>query len=77
MDLGVDQDVHVSTARDLVNQFGAGLEGHVCGSPQLVTRQLDTVSGIKKQSGTGSGGHPKIKNRKKFLKFFYNDIFMG
>jgi len=42
----VDQDVHVSTARDLVNQFGAGLEGHVCGSPQLVTRQLDTVSGL-------------------------------
>jgi hypothetical protein len=36
----------VSTARDLVNSFSHGLEGHVCGSPQLVTRQQDTVSGL-------------------------------
>uniref|UniRef100_A0A7E4UPF6 F-box domain-containing protein n=1 Tax=Panagrellus redivivus TaxID=6233 RepID=A0A7E4UPF6_PANRE len=42
----VDQDVHVSTARDLVNRFGTGLEGHVYGSPQIVTRQLDTVSSL-------------------------------
>ncbi|KAI1717909.1 F-box only protein 25 [Ditylenchus destructor] len=41
----VDQDVHVSTARDLLNKFSTGLEeGHVCGSPQLVSRQIGTVN---------------------------------
>jgi F-box protein 25/32 len=40
----VENDVHVSTARDLVSQFGNGLEGHVCGSPQLVSKQMDSVS---------------------------------
>lgn len=43
----VEEDVHVSTARDLLNKFSSGLEeGHVCGSPQLVSRQLGTVSGL-------------------------------
>lgn len=45
--LGVEKDVHVTTARDLLNGFGAALEErHVCGSPKLVSRQLDTVSSL-------------------------------
>ncbi|KAI6182501.1 F-box domain-containing protein [Aphelenchoides bicaudatus] len=40
----VENDVHVSTARDLVTQFGSGLEGHVYGSPKLVPKQMDVVS---------------------------------
>jgi F-box protein 25/32 len=42
----VEKDVHVSTARDLVTRFGTGLEGHVYGSPKLVSRQLDVVSNL-------------------------------
>lgn len=42
----MEQDVHVSTARDLVNRFGTGLEGHVYGSPQIVSQQLGTVSNL-------------------------------
>ena len=44
----VEQDVHVTTARDLLNQFSTGIEeGHVCGSPKLVSRQLDSVIGLQ------------------------------
>uniref|UniRef100_A0A1I8AHX3 F-box domain-containing protein n=1 Tax=Steinernema glaseri TaxID=37863 RepID=A0A1I8AHX3_9BILA len=39
----IENDSHVSVARELVNSFGSGLDGHVCGSPTLVSRQLDTV----------------------------------
>jgi len=43
----INKDMYISTARDLLNQFGSGLEGgHVCGSPQLVCRQQDTVSAL-------------------------------
>uniref|UniRef100_A0A1I7XGU6 F-box domain-containing protein n=1 Tax=Heterorhabditis bacteriophora TaxID=37862 RepID=A0A1I7XGU6_HETBA len=41
-----EEDVHLSTARDLVQQFGAALEGHVCGSPQLVSRHQHTAHGL-------------------------------
>lgn len=43
---GVERDIHVSTARELVSQFGSALEGHVCGSPQLVSKQLDMVNNL-------------------------------
>lgn len=42
----MEKDVHVSTARDLVTRFGSGLEGHVYGSPKLVSRQMDVVSNL-------------------------------
>ncbi|CAD5209351.1 unnamed protein product [Bursaphelenchus xylophilus] len=42
----VERDLHVSTARELVSQFGTGLEGHVCGSPQLVSKQLDMANDL-------------------------------
>ncbi|TKR95503.1 hypothetical protein L596_009667 [Steinernema carpocapsae] len=42
----VENDSHVSVARDLVNNFGSGLDGHVCGSPKLVSRQLDIVGNL-------------------------------
>jgi F-box protein 25/32 len=52
----VEQDVHVTTARELVNHFGTGLEGNIAGlslpkrqivgSPQIVSQQLGTVSNL-------------------------------
>lgn len=42
----VEKDVDVTTARDLVTKFGYGLEGHVWGSPQLASQQLDTVTSL-------------------------------
>ncbi|CAI2318251.1 unnamed protein product [Caenorhabditis sp. 36 PRJEB53466] len=40
-----NEDVHVSTAKDLVKQFGNGLDGvHVCGSPQLISKHHQTAS---------------------------------
>jgi hypothetical protein len=44
--LGLKNDVHITTARDLVTQFGSGLEGHVYGSPKLVSKQMDVVSNL-------------------------------
>lgn len=44
--LGIEQDVHVNTARELVNNFGTKLEGHMYGSPQVVHRQMDTVGNL-------------------------------
>lgn len=42
--LGVEQDLHVTTARNLLNGFGSRLEErNVCGSLKLVSRELDTV----------------------------------
>ncbi|CAD6184236.1 unnamed protein product [Caenorhabditis auriculariae] len=40
------EDVHLSTARELVQQFGSALEGHVCGSPQLVSRHQHVAGGL-------------------------------
>lgn len=31
------EDVHVTTARELVQQFSEALEGHVCGSPSIIS----------------------------------------
>lgn len=42
----MENDLHVSTARDLVSRFGSGLEGHMYGSPKLVSRQMDIVSNL-------------------------------
>lgn len=42
----IEQDVHVNTARELVNSFGTKLEGHMYGSPQVVHRQMDTVGNL-------------------------------
>ncbi|MFH4982819.1 hypothetical protein AB6A40_009528 [Gnathostoma spinigerum] len=42
----VEQDVHISTARSLVSEFGVGLDGHVCGSPKLVSKELDKVGDL-------------------------------
>ncbi|KAI6178314.1 F-box domain-containing protein [Aphelenchoides besseyi] len=42
----VEQDVNVTTARDLVTRFGEKLEGHVYGSPKLVSHQQDMVSNL-------------------------------
>jgi hypothetical protein len=37
----------VSVAKDLLSRFSAGLEeGHVCGSPSLVNRQLGVASNL-------------------------------
>ncbi|WKX91374.1 hypothetical protein Q1695_009877 [Nippostrongylus brasiliensis] len=41
-----EEDVHISTARELVQQFGQALEGHVCGSPQLVSRHQHTANSL-------------------------------
>ncbi|KAJ1361899.1 hypothetical protein KIN20_021277 [Parelaphostrongylus tenuis] len=41
-----EEDVHISTARDLVQQFGQALEGHVCGSPQLASRHQHTANSL-------------------------------
>uniref|UniRef100_A0A8R1HLI9 F-box domain-containing protein n=1 Tax=Caenorhabditis japonica TaxID=281687 RepID=A0A8R1HLI9_CAEJA len=42
-----NEDVHVSTAKDLVTQFGNGLDGvHICGSPQLISRHHQTASSL-------------------------------
>ncbi|KAL3102864.1 hypothetical protein niasHT_028888 [Heterodera trifolii] len=43
----VEADVHITTARDILNTFSSGLDSpHVCGSPQLAQRQLDTCSAL-------------------------------
>lgn len=43
----VDQDTHISTAKDILNTFCSGLDSpHVCGSPQLVSRQQGTCSNL-------------------------------
>ncbi|XGW20692.1 hypothetical protein V3C99_004017 [Haemonchus contortus] len=41
-----EEDVHISTARELVQQFGQALDGHVCGSPQLVSRHQHAASSL-------------------------------
>ncbi|EYC18077.1 hypothetical protein Y032_0028g1665 [Ancylostoma ceylanicum] len=41
-----EEDVHISTARELVQQFGQALEGHVCGSPQLASRHQHTANSL-------------------------------
>lgn len=43
----MEQDVYITTAKNLLNGFGARLEERkVCGSPKLVLRELDTVSNL-------------------------------
>lgn len=42
----VERDFHISTARSLVADFGTGLEGHLYGSPKLVTKQMGTVGDL-------------------------------
>uniref|UniRef100_A0A914HAK8 F-box domain-containing protein n=1 Tax=Globodera rostochiensis TaxID=31243 RepID=A0A914HAK8_GLORO len=43
----VEADVHITTARDILNTFYSGLDSpHVCGSPQLAQRQSDTCSAL-------------------------------
>lgn len=42
----VERDLHISTARSLVADFGTGLEGHLCGSPQLASRQASVVGDL-------------------------------
>lgn len=38
----------MTTARDLLNKFSSGIEeGHVCGSPKLVSWQLDSVLSLQ------------------------------
>ncbi|VDK42299.1 unnamed protein product [Anisakis simplex] len=48
--LSVEKDVHISTARSLVQDFASGLnngmEGRLCGSPKLITRQIGTASDL-------------------------------
>lgn len=42
-----NEDVNVSTAKDLVKNFGNGLDNvNVCGSPQLVSRHHQTASSL-------------------------------
>ena len=43
---GVEGDLHISTIRSLVLNFGTGLEGHLFGSPRLVSKQMDTVGDL-------------------------------
>lgn len=41
----VENDQQITTTKDILSKFSSGLESpHVCGSPQLVTRQLGTCS---------------------------------
>ncbi|KAI6233072.1 F-box domain-containing protein [Aphelenchoides fujianensis] len=42
----IEHDVHVSTARDLVERFAEGLEGHVYGSPSLANREMNMASNL-------------------------------
>ncbi|KHN79775.1 F-box only protein 25 [Toxocara canis] len=48
--LSIEQDVHISTARSLVRDFatglGLGVEGHLCGSPKLISKQMGTASDL-------------------------------
>lgn len=43
---GVEKDLHISIARSLVCDFGTGLEGHLYGSPQLVSKQLNMIGDL-------------------------------
>lgn len=42
----VERDFQISTARSLVSDFGTGLEGHLYGSPKLVSKQMGTVGDL-------------------------------
>ncbi|OZC12900.1 hypothetical protein X798_00535, partial [Onchocerca flexuosa] len=42
----VEKDLHISIARSLVCDFGTGLEGHLYGSPQLVSKQLNMIGDL-------------------------------
>lgn len=42
----VEGDLHISTIRSLVLNFGTGLEGHLFGSPKLVSKQMGTVGDL-------------------------------
>ncbi|KAL3998338.1 hypothetical protein ACH3XW_14650 [Acanthocheilonema viteae] len=42
----VERDLHISIARSLVCDFGTGLEGHLYGSPQLVSKQLNMIGDL-------------------------------
>uniref|UniRef100_A0AC34QCU4 F-box domain-containing protein n=1 Tax=Panagrolaimus sp. JU765 TaxID=591449 RepID=A0AC34QCU4_9BILA len=42
----MENDMHINTARELVNNFGTRLEGHMYGSPQVVQQQMDIVSNL-------------------------------
>uniref|UniRef100_A0A9J2P7N7 F-box domain-containing protein n=2 Tax=Ascaris TaxID=6251 RepID=A0A9J2P7N7_ASCLU len=44
--LSVEKDVHISTARSLVRDFATGLDGHLCGSPKLISKQMGTASDL-------------------------------
>ena len=42
-----ENDVHISTTKDILGKFSSGLDSpHVCGSPQLVSRQQGTCSSL-------------------------------
>ncbi|CAI5438746.1 unnamed protein product [Caenorhabditis angaria] len=41
------EDVHISTAKELVKQFGNGLDSvYTCGSPQLISKHHQTASSL-------------------------------
>ncbi|CAI4225829.1 unnamed protein product [Auanema sp. JU1783] len=42
----INEDVHIKTAKELVQQFSVSLEGHVCGSPQLISRHQSTAGNL-------------------------------
>ncbi|VDM95742.1 unnamed protein product [Thelazia callipaeda] len=42
----VEKDLHISTARSLVSGFATGLEGHLYGSPQLVSKQVEMIGDL-------------------------------
>ncbi|KAF7639172.1 F-box domain-containing protein [Meloidogyne graminicola] len=54
----VENDVHITTTRDILKKFNSGLDSpHVCGSPQLVSKQQGTCTNLLDLIARSSAPH--------------------